>query len=64
VRAFIGMIIHHSLNNNLWDPRRRVLNISNADAAKLFTDILLNGICVPKTKQPGRNGGSQRPGKK
>jgi hypothetical protein len=38
------MVIHHSLNNNLWDPERRLLNISNEDAAKQFTDILLNGI--------------------
>jgi len=44
VRAFIGMIIHHSLNNNLWDPQRRLLKISNAEAAKHFTEILLNGI--------------------
>lgn len=44
VRAFIGMIIHHSLNNNLWDPQRRLLDISNAEAAKQFADILLNGI--------------------
>jgi hypothetical protein len=38
------MIMHHSLNNNLWDPKRRVLDISNESAAKQFTDILLNGI--------------------
>jgi AcrR family transcriptional regulator len=44
VRAFIGMVIHHSLNNNLWDPERRLLNISNEEAAKQFADILLNGI--------------------
>jgi TetR/AcrR family transcriptional regulator len=44
VRSFIGMIIHHSLNNNLWDPKRRLLRISNEQAAKSFTDILLNGI--------------------
>jgi len=44
VRAFIGMIIHHSLNNNLWDPQRRLLKISNSEAAKHFADILLNGI--------------------
>ena len=44
VRAFIGMIIHHSLNNNLWDPQRRLLKISNAEAAKHFAHILLNGI--------------------
>jgi AcrR family transcriptional regulator len=44
VRAFIGMIIHHSLNNNLWDPERHLLNLSNESAAKNFTDILLGGI--------------------
>src|SRR5215203_1073527 len=44
VRCFIGMVMHHSLNNNLWDPKRRLLNISNESAAKHFTDILLHGI--------------------
>jgi AcrR family transcriptional regulator len=44
VRCFIGMVMHHSLNNNLWDPSRRLVNISNESAAKDFTDILLNGI--------------------
>ena len=44
VRCFIGMVMHHSLNNNLWDPDRRLLNISNESAAKHFTDILLKGI--------------------
>src|ERR1044072_9392869 len=47
VRCFIGMVMHHSLNNNLWDPDRRLLNISNEDAAKVFTDILLKGITAP-----------------
>jgi len=47
VRAFIGMIMHHSLNNNLWDPQRRLLNISNESAAKQFTDVLLHGISTP-----------------
>lgn len=50
VRAFIGMVMHHSLNNNLWDPKRRLLNISNESAAKQFTDILLNGITSPSAK--------------
>lgn len=44
VRAFIGMVMHHSLNNNLWDPQKRLLNISNETAAESFTNILLNGI--------------------
>lgn len=46
VRTFIGTIIHHSLNNNLWDPNRRLLNISNEEAARSFTDVLLKGITV------------------
>lgn len=44
VRAFVGMMIHHSLNNTLWDTKRRLLNISNEDAARSFAEILLNGI--------------------
>jgi AcrR family transcriptional regulator len=44
VRAFLGMLIHHSLNNILWDKERRVLNISNEEAAKNFAEILLQGI--------------------
>jgi AcrR family transcriptional regulator len=47
VRCFIGMVMHHSLNNNLWDPDRRLLNISNEGAAKYFTDLLLKGITLP-----------------
>jgi TetR/AcrR family transcriptional regulator len=50
VRAFIGMIIHHSLNNNLWDPQRRLLKISNQEAAKHFSDILLHGISTRATR--------------
>ena len=46
VRAFVGMIIHHSLNNNLWDPQRRLLDITNQSAARDFTGILLRGIAA------------------
>ena len=52
VRSFIGMIIHHSLNNNLWDPKRRLLKIANRDAAKHFTDILLHGISLDGVSEP------------
>lgn len=55
VRSFIGMIIHHSLNNNLWDPNRRLLEISNEDAAKHFTNILLNGISTRGESKPKQN---------
>ena len=44
VRAFIGMVMHHSLNNNLWDRKRSLLNISNKTAAREFANILLHGI--------------------
>lgn len=46
VRAFIGMIIHHSLNNNLWDRKQQLLKISNKAAAREFTDILLHGVAL------------------
>ena len=60
VRCFIGMIIHHSLNNNLWDPNRRLLKISNEDAARHFTDVLLNGISVdaPSRSKPTARAGN------
>jgi|SRR5687767_4079742 len=58
VRCFIGMVMHHSLNNNLWDPDRRLLNISNEEAARHFTNILLNGITSPSFKTTGSPAGS------
>src|SRR6266581_3017984 len=48
VRAFVGMIVHHSLNNNLWDRERQLLNISNETAAREFTNILLHGVAADK----------------
>jgi AcrR family transcriptional regulator len=58
VRAFLGMIIHHSVNNNLWDQKRSVLDISNERAAREFTEILLRGILVtadgPRARTAGR----------
>lgn len=44
VRAFLGMMIHHSLNNILWDKKRKLLNITNEEAAKNFAEIILNGV--------------------
>ena len=44
VRAFLGMLIHHSLNNILWDKNQNILKISNEEAAKNFAEILVNGI--------------------
>lgn len=44
VRSFLGMMIHHSLNNILWDKKRRLLDISNEEAARNFAEILVRGI--------------------
>lgn len=46
VRAFTGAVIHHSLNNILWerDPARRIVNVPNEHAAREFTEILLRGV--------------------
>jgi AcrR family transcriptional regulator len=44
VRAFFGMVIHHLINKLLWDTEERFLHISNDDAAREFTEILLRGI--------------------
>lgn len=54
VRCFLGMVLHHSLNNNLWDPDRRLLNISNEAAAKHFTEILLHGITTTTQEDDAR----------
>lgn len=59
VRAFIGMVIHHSLNNTLWDQKRTLLKISNEAAARQFTDILLQGALARKSaekRHAGKNG--------
>ena len=54
IRAFIGMVMHHSLNNNLWDRKRSLLKISNQAAARAFTDILLQGVSArPQSKTNG-----------
>jgi AcrR family transcriptional regulator len=44
VRAYLGMLIHHSLNNILWDRDRKILKITNEKAAGNFAEILLGGI--------------------
>ncbi len=66
VRALIGMTMHHSLNNSLWDPARRLLDITNERAAREFTDILLKGITNPEkqSKVTGRASLNRAPSKK
>ncbi len=48
VRILLGTWIHHSLNIILWDTDRKLLNISNEEAAKEFADVVLNGILIKK----------------
>jgi hypothetical protein len=64
VRSFVGMIIHHSLNNTLWDKTRRILDISNERAAKEFTSILLHGIARDAAARESGNGKRAAGGKK
>lgn len=62
VRAFIGTIIHHSLNNNLWDPQRHLLDITNEQAAREFTGILLRGITADQFVARHETAGRKRAG--
>lgn len=63
VRCFLGMVIHHSLNNILWDTRRRLLDIPNERAAEEFTELLLRGIAAtPHNPPPATRGGSHASG--
>jgi AcrR family transcriptional regulator len=43
-RAFIGMIIYHSLLTTLFDKSRTLLNIETDRAAHEFTEIFLTGV--------------------
>jgi AcrR family transcriptional regulator len=51
-RAFIGMIVYHSLVTTLFDKSRSLLDIENERAAHEFTEILLKGIS--KATAPAR----------
>lgn len=44
VRAFMGMLIHHSLNDILWDRKRTLLDADNDEVAREFAKILIDGI--------------------
>lgn len=44
VRSFVGMFIHHSLSNTIFDKEQKILKISDEEAAKEFATILLKGI--------------------
>ena len=51
IRAFVGMVIHHSLTNNLWDRKQSLLRISNEVAARKFARILLRGVSTRKASR-------------
>ncbi|MDT5158179.1 MAG: hypothetical protein QOC61_1795 [Acidobacteriota bacterium] len=61
VRVFLGTIINHSLSNLLWDkdPARRILNVSNEEAAREFTEILLRGIVTETGATQSKRGEQQ-----
>lgn len=44
VRAFVGMLIHHSLTTILFDPEQKVLKMDEDKAARTFATVLLEGI--------------------
>ncbi|MEP7271009.1 MAG: TetR family transcriptional regulator [Acidobacteriota bacterium] len=50
--AFIGMIVYHAQLNKFYG--RELLNISNQEAAKRFTEIFLGGTLAPSVKRPPR----------
>lgn len=56
VRAFTGMIMHHSLVNNLFDKSHDLLDIEHDDAARLFTEILLHGVAATETPRTETRG--------
>lgn len=61
VRCFLGMVIHHSLNNILWDTRRSLLDIPNERAAEEFTELLLRGVANVHNASPApRSNSSSR----
>ena len=44
VRAFVGMMVHHSLTTILFDTEQKLLKISEEEAARSFAQIFLEGV--------------------
>ncbi len=44
VRAFVGMLIHHSITTILFDPGQKILKMSEEEAAEAFATVLLKGV--------------------
>lgn len=43
-RAFLGMISHHALVRELFDPAQQVLQLDDRAAARAFAEIFLDGV--------------------
>ncbi len=64
VRAFTGMVIHHSVTSILWDKHRPLLVVPNEHAAHEFTEILLRGIETEGVSGPDAKRRRRAPGVK
>ncbi len=51
-RAFIGMVVYHSLVTTLFDKSRTLLDMPNERAAREFTEIFLKGVGTNSTGAP------------
>ncbi|HEV2705212.1 MAG TPA: TetR/AcrR family transcriptional regulator [Pyrinomonadaceae bacterium] len=60
VRTFVGVFVHHSLNNTLWDRARSILDISDEEAARQFTDVILRGISTADQDPASRAASARR----
>lgn len=61
VRAFIGMVVYHAQMNKFY--ARDLLDISNQEAAKRFTDLFLAGMTtgIEPSEQRPRRGRRRQP---
>lgn len=48
-RAYMGMVVHHSLMQKLFDPLNTLLDIADDEAAAQFAEILVRGIGTQKS---------------
>ncbi|HEX8493550.1 MAG TPA: TetR/AcrR family transcriptional regulator [Pyrinomonadaceae bacterium] len=55
-RAFIGMIVYHSLVTTLFDKSRTLLDIQTDRAAHEFTEIFLRGVTTASAPSRARVG--------
>jgi len=51
-RAFLGMIAHHALVRELFDPTGRLLNLDDRTAARAFAALFLEGVARGSRRNP------------